>query len=363
MTSYSHLLGSSTKIPMLILEYYDQWADRMEDYLNGLDEELWDCINGIVQPPVNLQNIGSFATTSAVGDQQTRLNNNKKRCMRELRGVMPPLVYNYILGCKTSKEIWNILKEKYQGSEKTKINSVKQCLVELKEFRQKETETIEVYYDRLNELIYRCNRYGITRSLMEYNLTFVMGLRKEWRSVSMMIKNQQSFDNSSLNDVYNQLKTHESEEFEIMEEAKQNDEAVAFYLNNRVKKFLKRPFNTKGKKSEMKGNFTKSGVAEKKKFEKPEKNDDKVKEFKSEKKLKGDSGVDCHYRNGVNHFAIDCMLQKKEEKKNRVKDEAYYAEKVEEVCEKAKGLSLEESMKMKKVTLIRFGHSGLMMRK
>ena len=111
---------------MLIPEYYDQWADRMEDYLNGLDEELWNCINGTVQPPSNVKNIGSFGTTSAVGDKQTRLEKHEKHCMRELRGALPPVVYNYIRGCKTAKEIWNTLKEKYQGSEKTKINSVKQ---------------------------------------------------------------------------------------------------------------------------------------------------------------------------------------------------------------------------------------------
>lgn len=198
-----------------------------------------------------------------------------------------------------------------------------------------------------------------------------MGLRKEWRSVSMMIKNQQSFNTYSLNDVYNQLKTHESEVYEIMEEAKQsfggplalvskvsemestekensdeeglilnsNDEVIAFYSNNRVKKYFKKPFNPKGKQSEMKGNLTKSGVEEKRKFVKTEKNDDKVKEFKAEKKLKGDSGIDCHYYNGANHFAIDCMLRKKEEKKNRVKDEAYYATKLEEVRAKTKKLS------------------------
>ena len=45
-----------------------------------------------------------------------------------------------------------------------------------------------------------------------------MGLRKEWRSVSMMMKNQQSFDNSTLNDQYNLLKTHEGEVNEIPEE-------------------------------------------------------------------------------------------------------------------------------------------------
>ena len=143
MTSFSHLLGSSTKIPMLIPEYYDQWADRMEDYLNGIDEELWNCIDGTVQAPANVQPIGPSTASAEVADQQKRLKNNEKRCMRELRGALPPVVYNYIRSCKTAKDIWNTLKEKYQGSEKMKINSVKQCLVELKEFRQKDAETLE----------------------------------------------------------------------------------------------------------------------------------------------------------------------------------------------------------------------------
>lgn len=43
--NYANLLGSATKIPMLLLEYYDQWTDCMEDYLNGIDEVLWRSIS------------------------------------------------------------------------------------------------------------------------------------------------------------------------------------------------------------------------------------------------------------------------------------------------------------------------------
>ncbi|XP_023768575.1 uncharacterized protein LOC111917153 [Lactuca sativa] len=350
MISFSHLLGSSTKIPMLIPEYYDQWADRMQDYLNGLDEELWNCISGNNNPPSNVQPIGSSFGNSEVENQTDRLKKLEKMCVRELRGALPPVVYNYVRGCTTAKEIWNNLKEKFQGTEKTKVNSVKQCLVELKDFRKKDSETIKVYYDRLNEMFYRCNRYGITRSAMEFNLIFVMGLRKEWRSVSMM--------------------THESEVNKIDEESKANlggplalvskisekeaekdasdedkgfimnsdDEAIAIYSNNRVKKFFKKHFNPKAKSSETKGNFLSKSIGEEKK--KDEMKDTKPVEGKTEKKLKGDAGIDCHYCNGANHLANDCMLRKKDERKNKVKDEAYYAEKLEMVRAKAKNLSL-----------------------
>ena len=59
MTSYSHLLDSSTKIPMLIPTYYDQWADRMENYLNGIGEDLWKCIVGEIRSLTILQHVGT----------------------------------------------------------------------------------------------------------------------------------------------------------------------------------------------------------------------------------------------------------------------------------------------------------------
>ena len=74
-------------------------------------------------------------------------------------------------------------------------------------------------------------------------------------------------------------------------------------LHNRVKKFYKKPFNAKLRTGEVKGNFS-GKVSAKKMIEKKEA---KGEESKAEKKLKGDSVVDCHYSNVANHMANDCM--------------------------------------------------------
>ena len=178
-----------------------------------------------------------------------------------------------------------------------------------------------------------------------------------------MVKIQQSFDYFSLNDLYNVLKARELEVNEKVEETRINlggplalvskvsgrevkkevaqkensddeglivnsdDEAVAFYSNNRVEKFYKNPFNAMSRVGESKGSFF-GKVNEEKKIDKKEL---KNEESKVEKNLKGDSRLDCHYCNRVNHMANYCMLRKKDEKKNRVKDEAYYSERLEEV--------------------------------
>ena len=57
-------------------------------------------------------------------------------------------------------------------------------------------------------------------------------------------------------------------------------------------------------------------------------------EEKKESKLAGDSGYDCNYCHGKNHFAKDCMLRKMAEKREGEDDEAYYMRKLEEVKKK-----------------------------
>ena len=90
-----------------------------------------------------------------------------------------------------------------------------------------------------------------------------------------------------------------------------DDESIEFYSNSHVKKFFKKPLNSKIKTSEIKGSFINKTANDAKKKE--EKKDSKPVEGKIEKKLKGDAGVDCHYCNGANHLANDCMLMKKDE--------------------------------------------------
>ncbi|KAL7608885.1 hypothetical protein Lser_V15G11539 [Lactuca serriola] len=116
----------------------------MEDYLNGINEDLWCCLTGGDYRPGRLEQVGTASSCTDVVLQANKQKANDKKCLCELRGALQLVVYNYVRGCKTTKEIWDILKEKYQGSEKTRKSSVKQCLLELGEFKQKENETIEL---------------------------------------------------------------------------------------------------------------------------------------------------------------------------------------------------------------------------
>lgn len=66
MSSFLHLFVSATKIPMLIPEYYEQWADRMEDYLNGIDEDLIRSIRSGEFCHTMLVNVGSSTSSEDI---------------------------------------------------------------------------------------------------------------------------------------------------------------------------------------------------------------------------------------------------------------------------------------------------------
>lgn len=70
----------------------------------------------------------------------------------------------------------------------------------------------------MNELILRCTRYGVVNTTLEFNLTFILGLRKDWRIFFLMIKTQENFDTYSLSNLYNILKALDLEVKEIADE-------------------------------------------------------------------------------------------------------------------------------------------------
>ena len=60
----------------------------------------------------------------------------------------------------------------------------------------------------------------------------------------------------------------------------------------------------------------------------------KSEESKKETQIGGDSGFDCHYCRGKNHFAKDCMLKKKSERVDEDNEEANLLRRLEEIKKK-----------------------------
>lgn len=112
------------------------------------------------------------------------------------------------------------------------------------------------------------------------------------------------------------------------------DEVLAQYSNNNVKTFYKECINRNFKSNTFKKAISTSNpVVENKKYTISS-------EKKVENKLVDHSGYDYNYFNGKNHLVRECMLMKKEKRLEKVKDEAYYSQKIEALRAESKNISL-----------------------
>lgn len=170
---------------MLLLEYYDQWADRMDDYLNGIQEDL---DKGLYRAD-HVQAVGTIVESEDLTITHVKQEANDKICIHELQIALLPIFYGYIHECKATQEIWNTLKEKFEGNEHRKKSLVTQCLFELANFKQKETKSTKAYYNHFKYLIYKCSRYNVIRSVLEFNITFILCLRKEQKNICFYDQN------------------------------------------------------------------------------------------------------------------------------------------------------------------------------
>lgn len=77
----------------------------MEDFLIWINEDLWGLINNGSYRANVVKAIRITARNESMTATRLKQEANDKRCIRKLRGALPPVIYNYLRGCKTAQEI------------------------------------------------------------------------------------------------------------------------------------------------------------------------------------------------------------------------------------------------------------------
>ena len=352
-------IGSNSRVPTLFPEDYEVWALHMEDYLQGLDNGylIWkSVISGphSFQPDTDSDYITIFTSEQyeELKSMKTISKENKERIeidlksKQDLRFALPPNVFRLVRNCLSANDLWKKLKEMYGGNKKQLKSQQTAILSEFGLFKQKSNESLEQYFDRFNLLLSQLEKYELGRKPIEQKVTFLQGLKPEWKRISTTVKGHEQFDSYTIYKVYGVLKTHEDDVVEVekttpgginallsrsekkvkfsspvlsSESEDSDDEAEEKALMAYAqKKYYKNKYNSGSKFNKFAKNFANP--------EKKKKEDADSSEVKKE--LTEDSGYDCHFCNGKNHLAKDCMLKKKKEKENVTKDEAYYVEKL-----------------------------------
>nr|KAJ0189254.1 hypothetical protein LSAT_V11C800435370 [Lactuca sativa] len=360
----SNSIGSTSRIPILYTQDYEVWAHHFEDYLDGSEDNgylIWEAItlgpffhsgtNTTVKSQKEYNKL-VVGVDNMPQDEKDKLLCNMK-AMRMIRFALQSDTFWLVGSCTTAKEIWDRLKEFYSTNEDLEHSIQTLLLSEFGVFEQKPDEKLIQTFDQFNHLLCKMIKHGIERKLIEQKVTFKSGLRPEWIAVVSTVKAHEQFKSYSLAKLMGILKSHESvvtkeakvvsgvgslalvskrkgiaeEEEEVdMSECDLTSEEYVMMVTN-PKKFARRKFPV-NKNQNRQGSYSSEKV-------KDEANITSQKdEEKKESKLAGDSGYDCNYCHGKNHFTKDCMLRKMAEKRNGEDDEAYYMRKLEEIKKK-----------------------------
>ena len=119
--------------------YYDHWAMLMENFLHS--KEYWDLVeNGI--PAANIV----FTDTQKKHIEDQKLKDLKaKNCLFQ---ALDRSILETILNKDTTKNIWDSMKQKYQGSTQVKRAHLQALRKEFEMLHMKAGESVNEYFAR-----------------------------------------------------------------------------------------------------------------------------------------------------------------------------------------------------------------------
>jgi hypothetical protein len=130
-------------IPQFDGHKYAFWSISMKTYIQAQGFEIWKSIvdGYIVQavPPTN--------------DKEVKPSQNNSKATNVLLNGFFEMVFNKVSHCKSSKDIWDKVRNIYEGDSKVKETKLQTYRVQFEQLKMKEDENIASYFLRVGETV------------------------------------------------------------------------------------------------------------------------------------------------------------------------------------------------------------------
>ncbi|KAF2325353.1 hypothetical protein GH714_027021 [Hevea brasiliensis] len=132
--------------PVFNGDNYHVWAVRMEAHLEAND--LWEA----VEEDYEVLPLPDNPTLAQLRNHKER-KARKSKARASLFAAVSPAIFTRIMTMKSAFEIWNFLKNEYEGDERIKGMQVLNLVREFEMQKMKESETIKEYADKLLSIV------------------------------------------------------------------------------------------------------------------------------------------------------------------------------------------------------------------
>ncbi|GJT64402.1 hypothetical protein Tco_1015882 [Tanacetum coccineum] len=213
MDLYNHSTPTSTKLPILDTEKFEQWKFRIQQYLQHEYYALWEVIE--------------FGDSYKAPPEETgkgkRRNDVKARTTLLL--ALPDEHQLRFSKYDNAKELWEAILKTFGGNEATKKTKKNQLKQQYGNFKAEGSETLEQTFNRLQAIVSHLEFMDVPIEQDDLNQKFLSSLAPEWLVYTIVWRNRDDLDTMSLDDVYNHLKVYEPE---VQKSAGSNSQNMAF---------------------------------------------------------------------------------------------------------------------------------------
>ncbi|KAK1355984.1 hypothetical protein POM88_049240 [Heracleum sosnowskyi] len=212
---------AGVKIPVLDKDNYFHWKVKMHLHLMSMDERYVDCIEKGPHVPMKLDsrvglpdNAPDVEIPKLVSEwtvEDVAEVHKDKRTMNILFNGLEQEMFDNVINCTTSKEVWDTVRTLCEGTEQVRENKMQLLIQQYEHFHFKAGETLNDTFSRFQKLLNGLKLYGRIYQTKDSNLKFLRALPKEWKPMTVSLRNTQEYKDYTLERLYGTLKTYELE--------------------------------------------------------------------------------------------------------------------------------------------------------
>ena len=261
--------------PLFNGDNYPYWKKRMENFVQSVDIDMWDIIQ---EGPIVIYSTGeggrrvekTKAQYTEADKKKVQLNH---KAMNTLLCSLTEKEFSRVQLCENVKEVWDSLRNTYEGTNQVKETKVTILTYEYEMFRMKEGEAVGEMFERFTKVIGGLKALGQTYSNHQVIKKVLSSLPKSWEPKVTAIEESKDLNTLQLDELLGSLITyelkqkHNEEKDEAIkvdvkkkgvalkstqasvddESSEEIDEDIAM-LSRRIQRFMKRRSGNQGKK-------------------------------------------------------------------------------------------------------------------
>ncbi|GKV47061.1 hypothetical protein SLEP1_g53999 [Rubroshorea leprosula] len=194
--------------------HYDHWRMLMENFLRS-KKEYWDVVeSGVVEPTARM--------SEAQKAELEALKLKDLKAKNYLFQAIDRTILETILCKDTSKQIWDSMKKKYQGTTKTKRQQLQALRSEFEILRMKDGETVTDYFSKTMAIVNKLRTHGDKTQDVTVVEKILRSMTPKYNFVVCAIEEANDLDEMSLEELESSLLVHERK----LNRQEQNEQAL-----------------------------------------------------------------------------------------------------------------------------------------